>query len=73
MVKKSMAGKTDLIGTPFEYLRRFQEVISSAESFSGKFDLREIHDCMARNAICSIKTVIDLLSSDTNGAEVFVE
>ena len=73
MVKKSMAGRTDEIGAPFEYLRRFQHVISSTETFSGKFDLQGVHDCMARNVICSIKTVLDLLRSDKDGAELFSE
>ena len=73
MVKKSIAGRTEEIGAPFEYLIRFQQVISSTETFGGKFDLQVVHDCMARNVICSIKTVVDLLSSAKDGAEVFSE
>ena len=52
MVKNSLAGQSDKITAPFEYLRRFQEVISSGESFSSSFDLAEVHDLMARNVIC---------------------
>jgi hypothetical protein len=66
MVKNSLAGKFDKITAPFEYLRRFQEVISSEASFSGSFGLAEVHDLMARNTICSVKTVVDLLSSAKN-------
>jgi len=46
-------------------------VVDSAETFNGKFGTLDVNDLMARNVICQIKTVIDLLSKGDE--EVFSE